>query len=292
MIRTSTLSATLILIGLLAACSGNKSGDDDDGGESGESGAGTGGSSGGSGGASGGTGGTATGGTDAAGGTGGSTGGTDATGGTAGTDAAGGTAGTDATGGTDAAGGTAGTTATGGTAGTDATGGTAGTTATGGSAGTGPSDAAPVIVTFATNVTKLDPTQSVTFTAVVTDADGIDNVIGGTLGAEGGSPTYGAFATAASEGSYSLTLTWDQIQQATPLEDDSTEGKLTFEAKFFDAEAHSVTATVELTLLCDEPGGDFVCCGGESVNLQDNDDHCGMCGNACEYSCYEGECSI
>jgi hypothetical protein len=273
MIRTGILFASVVLTALLVACSADKRAeDDDDGGEAGESTGGTGGSSGGAGG-SGGT----TGGTDGA-GTGGSTGGSDAAGGTAGTDVTGGTGGTDAAGGT---------------AGTDATGGTSGTDAAGGTSGTGPSDPSPKILAFSTSVTSLEPRKSITFTAVVTDPDGIDNVIGGTLGAPGGSPSYGAFMTAAAEGSYSLMLSWEQVQQATPLPDDSTEGMLTFEAKFFDAEGNSAIQTVDVQFFCDVDGGANVCCGGESTDITSDDNHCGACNNACgDYFCNESECDI
>jgi hypothetical protein len=271
MIRTGIVSAAAMLMALLVACSGNQAADDDDdddGGEAGQSSGGTGGSAGGASG-SGGT----TGGTDGAG-----TGGSGVTGGSAGTDASGGTAGTDASGGT---------------AGTDATGGTAGTGPSGGTGGTAPSESPPMILTFATSVTSIEPRQSVTFTAVVTDPDGIDNLIGGTLAAPGGTPSYGAFMTAAAEGSYSLALSWEQIQQATPLPDDSTEGMLTFEAKFFDAEGNSATQTVMVEFLCDVDGGSNVCCGGESTDTTSDDNHCGACNNACgEYFCYESECDI
>jgi hypothetical protein len=248
---------------LLVGCSSDEGDDDDEsGGESGES----------------------SGGSSASSGSGGSSGSSGGNGGVAG-GTTGGTGGTDTNGGTDATGGTAGTNAAGGTAGTDG--------GTGGNSGTGPSETGPQIVAFSTNVTSIEPKQSVTFTAIVIDADGIDNVIGGTLAAEASSRTYGAFVTAAAEGAYSLTLSWTQIQQATPLPDDSTEGKLTFEAKFFDAQGHSVTETVELELLCDDDGGDNVCCEGESVDTTSDDNHCGECANACgEYVCFESECGI
>jgi hypothetical protein len=265
MIRTGILSTAAILMALLAACSGDKQDDDDDdGGESGQTSGGTGGGAG-----QGGSGGTS--------GSGGTTGGTDGAG----------------TGGSDTSGGTAGMDATGGTAGMDATGGTAGTDATGGTSGTGSTDMPPRILTFSTNVTSLEPRQSVTFTAVVTDPNGIDNLIGGTLGAPGGNPSYGAFVTAAAEGSYSLVMTWEQIQQATPLPDDSAEGVLTFEAKFFDAEGNSVTQTVDVELVCDVDGGPKVCCGGEPIDTSSDDFHCGACNNVCEDSlCSDSECDI
>jgi hypothetical protein len=43
--------------------------------------------------------------------------------------------------------------------------------------------------------------------AVVTDPDGIDDLIGGTLTTTDGASTFGAFATDASEGAYSISLT-------------------------------------------------------------------------------------
>jgi hypothetical protein len=47
--------------------------------------------------------------------------------------------------------------------------------------------------------------ESITFTAVLTDPDGIDDLIGGSLTNADGSIQYGAFVTSGQEGSYSLT---------------------------------------------------------------------------------------
>ncbi|MBX3156438.1 MAG: hypothetical protein KF773_10600 [Deltaproteobacteria bacterium] len=109
---------------------------------------------------------------------------------------------------------------------------------------------APVILSFGTNVTTLTEGQTVTFTVVLTDPDGIDDLIGGTLTDETGEHHYGAFATSSQEGAYSLALSWDAIQQ---VEDITFKTGTTrkFTAEFFDTAGHSTKRSATLQLTCD-----------------------------------------
>jgi hypothetical protein len=65
----------------------------------------------------------------------------------------------------------------------------------------------PVILLLATNTDTLTQSdrESLTFSVVVTDPDGIDDIIGGTLEDPDGG-TYGAFISSAEEGSYTISL--------------------------------------------------------------------------------------
>ena len=53
-------------------------------------------------------------------------------------------------------------------------------------------------------------------TSCPSDPDGIDDLIGGTLNDAATGRAYGSVATAASEGSYSLTLTWADLNSVVP----------------------------------------------------------------------------
>ena len=104
----------------------------------------------------------------------------------------------------------------------------------GGTAGTGGAIAAPIILSLATNVTSLTPSDSLVVTAVVTHPQGIAQVIGGTLLDPPAGGTYGAFQVSTTAGSYSLTLTWSQIKTVRDITTPVGGAGRTFRAQFFD----------------------------------------------------------
>ena len=133
----------------------------------------------------------------------------------------------------------------------------------------------PVILSFTSNVAAITEGESVTFSIIATDPDGVDDIIGGTMGDPSTGMTYGALATSAAEGAYTITLSWDEIHRVRPI-DFTTATPRTFEVTIFDVAGSSVTATRDITLTCD---GEVACdgmCGPPRW-----DDHCGTCGNAC-----------
>ena len=179
-----------------------------------------------------------------------------------------------------------------------ASGGAGGTSGTGGvspmggtSQGTGGN--VPQIISLLSNVSTITEGESVTFTAIVTDADGISDVIGGTLTSEDGTAAYGAFATGDQEGSYELVLSWAQMHQVTPIEFDAPTMR-NLVASFFDQAGHSVTKALAVTLTC----GDIQACDGACVDKSTNVDNCGACGHWCAGStrdnadCNLGKCQI
>lgn len=115
----------------------------------------------------------------------------------------------------------------------------------------------PRFLSFGTNVTSITEGESVTFTAVLTDPDGIDDLIGGSLTSIDGTVHYGAFATSGQEGSYTLSLSWAQMQQVADIMF-RTMGSRVFRAEFFDVAGHSVERTVTVGLTC---GGSHACKG-------------------------------
>ncbi len=126
---------------------------------------------------------------------------------------------------------------------------------------------------------------------IVTDPDGIDDVIGGALKSQTGQ-TFGAFQTAASEGSYEMSLIWDEINTVEAIAPLSTTGKdRVFIAEFYDQAGHVNRAELVIQLGCESGLGSVCDADGSCINLQTNDDHCGACGSQTgdsEY-CKEGE---
>lgn len=76
----------------------------------------------------------------------------------------------------------------------------------------------PTILSLKTNVLTVKDTDRLVVSAVVTDPDGIDDLIGGELTTADGTATYGAFATDAGEGAYSIVLSWGDLNTAETIE--------------------------------------------------------------------------
>jgi len=97
------------------------------------------------------------------------------------------------------------------------------------------------------------PMDTLVITAVVSDPDGIDDLIGGTLMDSTAALSYGAFATAASEGAYSLSLGWSALNSTAPINAPAGTGEdRTFLAEFFDAAANRARGEISVTLACED----------------------------------------
>ena len=120
---------------------------------------------------------------------------------------------------------------------------------------------APQILSLTTNITTVGPGDTVVFSVVVTDPDGVDDVIGGQLMTEDRGATYGTFQTNAQEGAYSLALSLAEIVAVEPSLVEEAPISRSFRAEFFDQAGASVSGTVELSLRC-TADGDLLCSGG------------------------------
>ncbi|WP_434426287.1 hypothetical protein [Nannocystis pusilla] len=157
---------------------------------------------------------------------------------------------------------------------------TAGTTSTG--------ENAPVFLTFSANVTQITEGESVTFTAILTDPDGVDDIVGGSLQDANGAADFGPFMAAGQAGTYSITVSWAQIHQAVPIHFENMAESRTFNARFFDQAANSATKTIALSLQC--AGGSA--CDGACTDLASDGANCGTCGHTCtSMGCEGGTCS-
>ena len=154
----------------------------------------------------------------------------------------------------------------------------AGTTSTG--------ENAPVFLTLSANVTQITEGESVTFTAILTDPDGVDDIVGGSLLDANGAVDFGPFVAAGQEGTYSITLSWAQIHQAAPIHFENMAESRTFSARFFDQAANSTTKTIGLSLQC--PGGSA--CDGTCTDLASDVMNCGSCEHTCSQTCVAGSC--
>ena len=136
-------------------------------------------------------------------------------------------------------------------------GGAGGTGGTGGGGGTS-SPGGPMVLSFTANATSMLPSQMVTFNAVVTHPAGLDALAGASLTTPDGHATYGALASAAQKGSFTLTLDWNQINQTAMIEFASEDNRV-FRAVFYDTAGRTATASVTIALNCQ---GAPACGGG------------------------------
>ncbi|MCB9653746.1 MAG: hypothetical protein H6729_06410 [Deltaproteobacteria bacterium] len=148
---------------------------------------------------------------------------------------------------------------------------------------------APRFLTFGTNVRTITSGESVVVSAVLTDPDGVDDIVGGTLHDERGGAVYGAFSTHGAEGAYSLTLAWDAINQVASIDLGQGEDvERVIVAEFFDVAGNKISKSTSIRLTC----GDRGACAGKCVDLMNDDRNCGECGRRCDRAreCAEGLC--
>ena len=163
---------------------------------------------------------------------------------------------------------------------------TSGVASTSNGSTTTSTDGGPFFLSFSTNVGTITDGESVTFTATVSDPDGLDDIAGGTLFTGDGAFSYGPFVAAGQEGTYSITVSWEAIDQVEAIEFESIDVERTFRAEFFDTKGKSASRDTTITLSC--PGGGA--CDGACKDLQADADNCGTCGKACEGGGENGGC--
>lgn len=133
-----------------------------------------------------------------------------------------------------------------------------------------------------------EPTE-VTFLAIVTHEQGLDEIAGGTLHDDTGK-TYGAFGAGDTKSTFTLTLSWSAITKIRPIEFAAPGTTRTFIARFHDNGGRTVEASVVIGLHC---GGarTMAACGGTCAALDSSQAHCGACGKACSVACSAGVCA-
>lgn len=149
-------------------------------------------------------------------------------------------------------------------------------------------EGAPVFLSFSTNVGKITEGESVTFTALLTDPDGLDDLVGGSLLSESEAIDYGPLVAAGQPGSYSISLSWAQIHQSDPIAFENAEPPRVFRARFFDQKGNKAVKDAEILLTC--VGGSA--CAGTCTDLGLDGTNCGTCGHACaSMGCEQGGCT-
>jgi len=146
---------------------------------------------------------------------------------------------------------------------------------------------APKILDFSSNVNTVTPSQSARISIVVTDPDGIDDVIGGSMKSPTGA-SYGSFQTESSEGAYEIVITWEDIISIEAVQFGLDGGTLVLIAEFFDQDGNVARESKTLGLTCDDPQNEAACEVDTCINVLESEDHCGACGNLIDV--IDGQC--
>jgi hypothetical protein len=139
----------------------------------------------------------------------------------------------------------------------------------------------PVILSLTSTVSEITANGSFTVVAVVTEPTGLANLVGGKLTNGDGTVTYGAFI-ATTQGTYSLTISWNQLDAIAPIAFDGAT-MMTFRATFYNAAGHSVSQDLAIRLYCGSGAAPDAACSGQCVQL-DTTTRCGSCGAGCATS--------
>jgi hypothetical protein len=165
---------------------------------------------------------------------------------------------------------------------------TSDTTSTPPTSGTTSEDGGPVFLSFSTNVGKITQGESVTFTALLTDPDGLDDIVGGSLLSEDEKIDFGPLIAAGQPGTYSISLSWAQIHQSDPISFENAQPARVFRARFFDQKGNQAASDAEILLTC--AGGSA--CAGFCTDIDLDGMNCGSCSHACaSMGCQGGSCA-
>jgi hypothetical protein len=143
---------------------------------------------------------------------------------------------------------------------------------------TTPDDVDPIILEFSVNPSTVNPDEAGTFYALVTDPQGIADLIGGSLKSDDGT-TIAAFSSSADEGSYSTSVEFDTLAEAFAEDTTGNSGTMTVTASFYDQAGHITTDSLDVVLECDGSNDDL--CSEGCVDVSRDEQNCGGCDSVC-----------
>jgi hypothetical protein len=132
----------------------------------------------------------------------------------------------------------------------------------------------PELLELSASRSRLVPGDSLTVVALVSDPDGPDDVLGGTLRHERTGVTLGAFARQG-VGGYSLSLAWDELVVVLPPQTGVDGATERLRARFVDTAQHVLEGELVLTFDCGDERDSL--CAGVCADLETSAAHCGAC---------------
>jgi hypothetical protein len=147
----------------------------------------------------------------------------------------------------------------------------------------------PVVTSLVTDQEVFAVHEHITFTVMVEDPDGVDDVVRGTLTGSDASIVYGNFVHGDGD-QWEHVATWTSFADVARL----SVGSLEVWARFEDIDGNVGARKLDLEICGDSYDDDrYQECDADScVDTRDDDDHCGDCYSYCAsgYSCEFGEC--
>ena len=138
-------------------------------------------------------------------------------------------------------------------------------------------NAGPLIQMLSETVSSITQGGSFTIVAVVTDPQGPADLAGGQL-TSGSGALLGAFVPT-SPGSYSITVSWAQLNAAAPI-NFTGQTTLTNRATFYDAQGRQTSQSIPMSLYCGSAAAPNAACAGQCADLTAVDS-CGSCAASC-----------
>lgn len=138
---------------------------------------------------------------------------------------------------------------------------------------------APVVVDFGSSTRRLTAGESMEWVATVIDADGPDDLQGGSLRSADESALYGAFVDVGG-GTFTVSTSWNDIHKAEGIEFGAGTQVVEVVAVFFDNQGATGRARGTVELYCE--GDDLQGCDGRCYFISRAEAHCGGCNQACD----------
>jgi hypothetical protein len=118
----------------------------------------------------------------------------------------------------------------------------------------------PQILSLLASSNAITEGQSIDITAVVSHSAGIERLVGGHLLAADMTASLGSFVqTGGQPGTYELSLSWEAIHAAEPIDFLGETPSRTFYAEFFDADGLTASQSIDIDLTCNLQ----MACGGK-----------------------------
>ncbi len=152
----------------------------------------------------------------------------------------------------------------------------------GGAGGGGPvGNSSPVINSVAINPAVLFDQKTITFSIVVSDVDGVNDLSSGKVTDVATGFLYETFAAPVGAGTLvqvTAILDWAKVQQAQSISFGPAGGSREVQVSFTDKAGHTAVQKLAVPLKCTAAGNSA--CGGVCRNLNDDPMNCGTCGKA------------
>ncbi|HEY1099810.1 MAG TPA: hypothetical protein VGF99_12825, partial [Myxococcota bacterium] len=156
----------------------------------------------------------------------------------------------------------------------------------------------PTILSFTSSTTTLDDTASATLTVVVSDPDGVADIVGALLVDPANNTVLRPLSPSGTPGTFTADVRWSDLGASAVTLDFGATTRRSIRVRFLDAAEHAISQSLSFTLgcgahsACEGRCGPFNCSAeGGCIDVGDEvlsaDDRCSFCNDGCG-SCDDG----